>query len=346
VRVRRALILLLIVALAPGTWLRSPIPPPSYKLDLRFVRLNLPSRDELARHLGPFRLEAAWRMESPHAKFGGYSALVPLPAGQFLAIGDRGYRLRFSPPGAPPATPTLGLIFRGHPRWLPDAESATRDPASGSVWLGFEGANSINRFDRNFDWQGMVKPRAMRDWGGNLGPEAMVRMPDGRFLVLCEGFTGWFEDRRHHALLFPRDPLVGGTPEHFIFEGPAGFSPSDMAQLPDGRVLILVRRLIWPMPFRFAGRIVLADPAQIRPGGIWRGKVVADLASPLPVDNFEGIAVVPRKDGKVTVWLISDDNGAVTQSTILWKMALDPAMLPGSGKEARGGGARIPAKSD
>jgi hypothetical protein len=345
VRVRRALILLLIIAVAPGTWLRSAIPPPIYRLDLRFVRLELPSREELARHLGPFRLEAAWRMESPHSKFGGYSALVPLPGGRVLAVSDRGYLLWFSPPGAPPTTPRLARIFPEHPKWLPDAESATRDPASGRLWLGFEGNNSINRFGRDLEWQGAVEPRAMRHWGSNLGPESMVRTPDGRFIVLCEGFTGWFEERRHEGLLFPGDPLAGATPQRFIFKGPASFSPSDMAQLPDGRLLILVRRLIWPMPFRFDARIVIADPAQIRPGGTLSGRVLAYISSPLPVDNFEGLAVVPRKDGKVTVWMISDDNSAVTQSTILWNMTLDPATLPGSAKAARGG-ARIPAKGD
>ena len=155
----------------------------------------------------------------------------------------------------------------------------------------------------------------------------MVRLADGRFVVLREGFNGWFEDRQHKAVLFSGDPILYGEPRKFTFDGPAGFSPTDMAQLPDGRVLILMRSLVWPMPARFSGRIALADPADIVPGGVWWAKEIAKLVPPLPLDNLEGLAIRPRKDGKVTVWLISDDNNAVAQRTLLWKMVLDPADL-------------------
>ena len=114
----------------------------------------------------------------------------------------------------------------------------------------------------------------------------------------------------------------------FTFAGSREFSPTDMAQLPDGRVLILMRRLVWPFPLRFACRIVIADPAAIRAGAVWQGTEVAKLSSSLPVDNFEGLAIEPRGGGRVTVWLISDDNHAATQRTLLWKLAVDPARLP------------------
>jgi hypothetical protein len=146
--------------------------------------------------------------------------------------------------------------------------------------------------------------------------------------VLQEATTGWNEERLHRAVIFPGDPTRPGEPDRFTFAGPDRFSPVDMAQLPDGRVLVLMRRLVWPMPFRFAGGIALADPADIRSGGTWRAREVAKLSSQLPLDNFEGIAVEPRGDGKLTVWLISDDNQALSQRTLLWKMALDPERLP------------------
>ena len=173
-----------------------------------------------------------------------------------------------------------------------------------------------------------------------------VKDPDGRFIVLEEGFDGFLESRRHQALLFARDPLLGDQPVQFAFAGDAAFSPTDMAQLPDGRVLILMRRLIWPFPLRFSGRIMIADPAAIRPGGVWRASEVAKLDAPLPVDNFEGIAIQPhspddRKDGQVTVWLISDNNNAATQRTLLWKLVLHPARLP----QTRKGAGDAPAPS-
>ncbi|MDD3799832.1 MAG: esterase-like activity of phytase family protein, partial [Novosphingobium sp.] len=98
------------------------------------------------------------------------------------------------------------------------------------------------------------------------------------------------------------------------------YRPTDMAQLPDGRVLVLLRRLVWPMPPRFAGKIAIADPAEIRKDGTWTGKVAANLASPLPTDNFEGLAVETGEDGETIVWVISDDNTARSQRTILLKL--------------------------
>jgi hypothetical protein len=42
-----------------------------------------------------------------------------------------------------------------------------------------------------------------------------------------------------------------------------------------------------------------------------------DLAPPLTVDNYEGLAAVPRTDGGVRFYLISDDNASATQRTLL-----------------------------
>lgn len=42
-----------------------------------------------------------------------------------------------------------------------------------------------------------------------------------------------------------------------------------------------------------------------------------DLASPLTVDNYEGLAAVPRSDGSIRFYLLSDDNGNILQRTLL-----------------------------
>jgi hypothetical protein len=49
------------------------------------------------------------------------------------------------------------------------------------------------------------------------------------------------------------------------------------------------------------------------------GSLVArmDLAPPMTVDNYEGLAAVPRDDGGVRFYLISDDNALARQRTIL-----------------------------
>lgn len=329
-RVRRLAALLLLLAVAPGTWLRSPPEPRIHNLALEIVSVPLPPSAIARANLGPFELEQVWQLRSQHYDFGGYSALIPLGMGRLLAVSDQGEFLRFSEPGAPPAPQSLQPIFEEAIRMETDhdAESAARDPKTGDIWIATESSNGMFRYDAGLKLQAIAHPPEMHKWHLNLGAESMLRLPDGRFVVLREGATGWNEERRHPAVIFPGDPTRPAKLEHFTFSGPARFSPVDMAQVPDGRVLVLMRRLVWPMPFRFAGKIALADPTEIRAGGIWRAVEVAKLSSQLPVDNFEGIAVEPRNDGSLTVWLISDDNQALSQRTLLWKMRLDPAQLP------------------
>jgi hypothetical protein len=336
---RGLLVLLLIFGLLPPICHYEPRRPWNGSQALTFTPLTLPSRRTIARELGPFELAGAWQMTSPRSNFGGYSALIARPDGRLLAISDFAFWLAFSPPSTPAKPPARGVFALPAEKSKQDRdfEAATSDPATGAVWTAREGINAITRFSPTLRTEATVRPAAMADWADwaeNAGPEAMVRLADGRFILLAEGFDGLFEDSRHNAVLFGGDPLRGGKATRFAFAGAPGYSVTDMAQLPDGRVLILMRRLVWPFPLRFSGRIFLADPTTIRAGAVWRGIQLARLDPPLPVDNFEGIAIVPRDDGRVTIWLISDANSAATQRTLLWKLVADPAKLSKPGPVA------------
>lgn len=330
---RRVIALSAVLALLPLTWVRTPIPALRDTFELGFAPVALPSPDRMAAHLGPFHLERIWELRSRTRRFGSYSALLIRPGGEFLALSDSGNYLRFRAPGEPQVNSGIGELplSDDDSKSSRDVESATQD-ASGTIWLGLEGRNAIFRMTPGLDVADLhverrVSPPSMRDWGVNTGPEAMTRLADGRFVLLREGFAGW-SDRLHPAVVFAGDPTENARVQQFTFDGPAGFSPTDMVQLPDGRLLVLMRRLIWPMPQRFSGRIAIGDPKAIRAGQPWRVTEVAQLSSDLPVDNFEGLAVVPRADGQLTVWVISDDNYSPLQRTLLWKMRVDPADLP------------------
>lgn len=331
---RNIALLILLLGITVTTWLRSERVLIVPNDTLHFTALKLPPESKLAAHLGHFRLVGAWNMVLGSYKFGGYSALVPLPDGRLLAVADNGRFLTFMPPGGRAYTPRLGTLLtdpRNDKRGV-DSESATRDPKTGTIWLGLEYLNAIVRIGPHWLETGRVRPPAMAHWAPNSGPEAMVRLSDGRFLALSEGAREWIHPHRHDGVLFAGDPVAsGGKGQRFTFDGPAAFDPVDMAQMPDGRVLVLMRTLIWPLPERFAGRIAIGDPAQIREGGTWKVAEVARIASGLPIDNFEGMAIVPRADGLLTVWLISDDNQTKLQRTLLWKLVVDPADLPGAG---------------
>ncbi len=318
----RRLLLLAVVAigLAPATWLRSPVPPEDHRQLLAMPPLNATAGD-----LGELRFVGAWLLDSPNRHFGSYSALVPLGDGTLLAGSDRGRMLHFSPPGSG------GHVLRfdyyagqdEDTKRMVDLDSLTRDPATGRIWAGYEGTNQIERHDAGFGAVARIKPPAMQTWSVNTGAEAMVRLRDGRFIVLAEDSPRWFVDTVP-GLLFPGDPVDGAAPKKFRFVPPEGFKPVDMAQLPDGRVLILLRTVDWGFPPTFRGRLVVADPAKIEPGGEWPSETFAELVSPLPTDNYEGLAIEPAEGGGAVLWLISDDNDVHFQRTLLLKLEWRP----------------------
>ncbi|PNU01669.1 esterase-like activity of phytase family protein [Novosphingobium guangzhouense] len=331
---RRSIAFLTFAALMWATWGRSPVDkrPSGNFPDLAIVPEALPPGPVLARYLGPFRMEGAWQIKSSNAWVFGYSAMVAHTDGRLLAFNDSGHTLMFSPPGAKPSKAREKRIrFKDpiHTKAGRDVESVAYDPANRRYWLGMEGLNVVTRLSANLKETGRVAPAGMAHWGLNTGAEAMTRLPDGRFIAIREVPPSLGEARLHDALLFSGDPVQHPDAARFQFDGPDNFSAVDMALLPDGRALILMRRLLWPMPLRFAGRIVIADTARIRPGKVWPSATLASLASVLPVDNFEAIAAVPQPDGRITVWLMSDDNAMrVLQRTLLWKLSVDPAKLP------------------
>ncbi len=325
------------LGLAPGTFVRSPKPPENRSQVLTVERLAAAPRQ-----FGEFRFLAAWRLTSANSRFGGYSALVVPGEGRLLAINDAGGMLEMPMPDRPAAAPARIAGFGPRDpdnKAMVDSEAATRDPLTGMLWVAYESSGMIVRYDRAFLWRGYVFPAEIGRWPKNGGPEGMLRLRDGRFIVLSER-----DPKRGVAsspgLLFPGDPVDKAQPAKFTFEPPAGYRPTDLAELPDGRVAILLRTWKLGLPVRFPSKLAVADPAEIRAGGVWRAQVVADLFGPIPSDNYEGIAIDPEPGGGATVWIVSDDNTASFQRTLLLKFSWNPGAPT---QKARGSPARLSA---
>lgn len=319
-RRRRLFAGLFVAALcAPTMWLRSEIP-----------REN-PESIELQQIAGPSEVDApGWRVEGvweyttePNLRFGGYSALLALSSGRLRAYSDRGYLLTMTEPDQPLERAEDRRVSRQHfaePEhyWmLWDIESATRDPATGMFWLGIENTHAIHRYSPRSEPEELRMLGGEFDWYDNGGLEAMERLSDGRFLAIPEG--------RSEALIFDADPVKGGAPRQIAFENPASdHAVTDMAQLPDGRLLLVLRRVALGIP-PFTGKLAIADPPDRAATGAWSASILFDLDSVIPAENYEGIAVRPLEDGTIAVWIISDDNFSVLQRTLLAKLVFDPS---------------------
>ncbi|MDN3646832.1 esterase-like activity of phytase family protein [Pontixanthobacter aestiaquae] len=274
--------------------------------------------------LGEVELTGAWHLHSPNSQFGSYSALLALPGCQFLSASDTGRLLRFPMPGCDGDVVIERFAGRtALKKKLIDIESLTHDPETGRIWVGYEGTNTIERLESDLTGAESVRPDELRAWPSNSGPEAMARLSDGRFIVIAEGSEGYWDDD-FSALLFNGDPIENPNPSKFRFEAPAGYRPVDATELPDGRVLVLVRDFVFGVPPTFNAKLVVADPAEIEAGGVWRGAEIATISDAKLEDNYEGVAVVPRDDGALDIWLISDDNGTSFQRTMLLKLKWNP----------------------
>lgn len=316
-RGRGRVIAALAVALmcAPGTWLRSETP-------------QAPAGDLAATQIaGPratgtegWALAGVWHLTSADPQFGGFSALLDLGETGFAAFSDRGWRLDFAAPGAPPRPPRLTRLFPDqslHHRFF-DIEAAVRDPASDTLWLASENTHAIHRSRADGTADGRQVFKGMVDWKRNSGIEAMVRLADGRFILLPEG--------ERQGLIFASDPVEGGKPARFRITVPEpGYEITDAAVLPDGRLLVVLRKLLSPLsdgwpPFAS----VLAIGAVPEPGGAFAPKIALRLAGVVPRENYEGLALAPLPDGAVAVWLIADDNVSVFQRTLLARFVFTP----------------------
>ncbi|RZM05829.1 MAG: esterase-like activity of phytase family protein, partial [Sphingomonas sp.] len=164
----------------------------------------------------------------------------------------------------------------------------------------------------------MAAPAMMRRWRTAGGPESFARLADGRFVAISESPPRG--KRLRDGIVWPGDPTARQASFRFGYRPAPGYDPSDLTQLPDGRLLVLERAL--GLPFRWYARLVLVDARAVRPGAVVTGRTIARLAPPLLTDNYEGVAAT-REGGATIVWLLSDDNELFLQRTLLLKFRLE-----------------------
>jgi len=109
--------------------------------------------------------------------------------------------------------------------------------------------------------------------------------------------------------------LSGGCAAGYAVEVPSGAGLVAAAPLPDGRIAWLIRA--WSPLTGVRVTLTVRDA---------RGAEVdrMTLAPPLSVDNFEGLAALPAADGRIRFYLISDDNFAPNQRTLLFAFDWTP----------------------
>jgi len=285
--------------------------PAAVRLSVNPVHLNADA--PAMRRVGKLRFLAGWEIRSDDIRFGGVSALH-VAGDRVTALSDTGAILRFAlgQGGTAEVRPLVagpGPAFSKRNR---DSESMVLD--GGRLWVAFERHNAVWRYDpATLAPHASAAPAAMRAWPKNDGAEAMARLRDGRFLILSEKVD---DDGFSQGLLFGGDPAEEGTAVRRLrYRPPAGYRPTDAAQLPDGRILVLARR--FSLLGGFSAKLAIAPLAPVM-----EGEEIAAFAPPVVTDNYEALAVT-QENGRTILWMASDDNFSPLQRTILLKFALD-----------------------
>lgn len=316
----------LIALLFLGTFIQPSRSAPAARLRLALVRFEpvpLDVRAPRRIRLGSLRFLGGWHLVSDNPWFGGISA-IHVEDDRMIALGDAGLLIRVPlrlSDGTATATIDALPDGPGSASVKSDRDTESLAIAGDRAWIGFERRNAVWRY-RLPGWRSdsHAAPGAMRRWPNNAGPEGLVRLADGRFLVFSEAAPNG--GGANQAILFQGDPAEPGTPAlRLAYRPPSGYSLTDAALLPDGRLLLLNRR--FTILEGISAKLVVAAFPDAVAGAVIEGEEIADLRAPVSVDNMEALSVT-RGQGRTIVWLASDDNYNPLQRTLLLKFALAP----------------------
>lgn len=293
-------------------------------------------------------------ISSPDEEFGGWSGLAVSPDGAaMVSVSDEGRWLtaillydergRLSGMAEAQIAPMLGLD--GKPvagKTLGDAESlvilpGTTDGILGKAYVGFERAHRIWRYDlETFGAEAtpeqLLTQRHFGRLNSNGGLESLELLPpskperDSRILTITEDTL----DPRGHIKGFIAD---GHDIAWFGLTAREPYSPTDMALLPNGDLLLLERRYSPLAGVGMQMRLIPGDT--IARDAIVDGEVLVDVGQRYSIDNMEGVAVRRDENGDLLIYVISDDNFNPLQRTLLLmfrlEMPKEPQLAPAEG---------------
>lgn len=154
----------------------------------------------------------------------------------------------------------------------------------------------------------------------NAGIKALTAMPDGRIVAISEDYSlqpgtvvGWI------------GKPAGGTHytwQTFNYAVSPDFRPTGMAYLPDGSFVTIERAFDLTQGAR--SRVMHVPTRQLEAGTTVKGEELAVLASPNPIDNFEGISATRGRRGETLLWVNSNDNFNPLQRNLLLLFELAP----------------------
>ncbi|WP_026353908.1 esterase-like activity of phytase family protein [Woodsholea maritima] len=293
------------------------------------IALNPEAPD--ARALGELTYRGGLELFSTAPDFGGFSALEIHDDGdRILMLSDRGALvsadLVFDEGGdliglqnaeIYPLLNREGVRVHGREA---DSEGLAH-LGDGDYAISFERDHRIWVYHFGTDWEflgtALPEPFALPPgtelWPDNAGMEALTLDSQGHVwagvqdpLVDGQPFTLWQFDE-------------GGDPVAGALMGQPGFALTGLTPYGEGELLALTR--YWSRSVGNRARILHLDTRHL--SGALAGDVLAELAPPLSVDNYEGIAYAPSTSVGARLFLVSDNNFSDDQRALLISFSLN-----------------------
>lgn len=322
---------LLVAAACAGVPPSAPVGAQLLPLEIRSQPLQLKLDEPALKRIGKLTWRGGISMTANSANFGGWSDLQVSPDGNTLwSISDVGSWLIATVDYdsdrnlAGLSQGRIGSLrsLDGRPladKAAADAEGMAHLP-DGSWLVSFERHHRIWRYPTLDGTPTAIDlPGGFRRQPENGGIEAMTATADGTVIAVSEEYSttpgelvGWIGK-----------PGADGRYawQTFRYTKTADFNPTALRPLPDGGFVLLERAFDMARGVRI--RVLQADAAAFQAGGLVTPRELARLASPLAVDNLEGIAATRGPRGETLLWLISDDNFNALQRNLLLLFELE-----------------------
>lgn len=305
-------------------------------VNLSVEQVPLDPNDPKVQTVGRLRYRGGVTLRSTDSRFGGLSSLLVLANGRtFLSASDRGHwvsgTIGYDGNGNLNDISGVSIVPLLGPegQWLTvrpwrDAESLTQWRDGGLI-VSFEDAHRLWAYPGRTQQPTRLEPppklnRAPR----NGGIEALTTLPGARLFALSErlededSVIGWIG-------------APGGRWWIFNYAVDGGYRPTGATTLPDGSVLVLERRFppigvrLRRIPDSALELLVLESDPLVTP------ELVGTFSPEMTMDNMEGVDARQTEDGRVLVYMVSDDNFNLLQRTLMMMFELGPAK-PGEGR--------------
>ncbi|CAN5218260.1 esterase-like activity of phytase family protein [soil metagenome] len=321
----------LLVAAACAGAPPSPVGAQPVALEIRSEPLAFKLDEPGLRRIGKLIWRGGVSMTSSSPNFGGWSDLhVSLDGRTLSAISDQGSWL----------TATIAYDAQGDLASLNDGRIGSLrgldgKPLADKIEADAEGMAAMPdgswliSFERNHRlWRyptldgtpvALNLPEDFARQPENGGVESLTVLTDGRIVAISEDYSptpgqliGWIGEPGADGRYAWRSFHYAKTPD---------FSPTALAPLPEGGYVMLERAYDRARGVRV--RVMKVEASELRPGATVHARELARLASPVAVDNLEGIAATKGPRGETLLWLISDDNFNGLQRNLLLLFELE-----------------------